>query len=333
MQCTNPRKLRIGARFCELMDKYTKVISFSVDLVGSKQLAQIRMKLRGTAEFLFGKNTMLRKVIRDKCSRDEADQPEKAQKLKHLLELVEGNTGLLFFDSDIKAMRDMVEAETLPCSAKVGITAPSDVLVKAGPTGCDPTQTAFFQLLDIPTKINRGQVEIVSDVVVIRKGTKVGASQASLCAKLSICPFEFGPVGCKVFDDGDVYNCEVLDITDEMIESGFTKAVRKASALCMGSGLPNTFTVPHYVYKAWQTVAKLMLGTETEGKTPHYQTYLDSFGGMGGGGGGGDGGAAADGPAAAEEEEEEEEEESEAGPGGGLFGASSSSSSDEDSSS
>jgi len=331
MICTNPRKLRIGARFCELMDKYTKVISFEVNLVGSKQLAQLRMKLRGTAEFLFGKNTMLRKVIRDKCSRDEADQPEKAEKLKNLLELVEGNTGLLFFDSDIKAMRDMVEAETLPCPAKVGILAPCDVEVSAGPTGCDPTQTAFFQLLDIPTKINRGQVEIVSDVVVIKQGTKVGASQASLCAKLSICPFEFGPVGRKVYDDGDVYSCEVLDITDEMIEQGFTKAVRKASALCMGSGLPNTFTVPHYVYKAWQNVAKLMLGTETEGKTTHYQTYIDSFGGMGGGGGG-DAGAAAEGPAVVEEEEEEEEEESEAGPGGGLFGASSSSSSEESSS-
>merc|ERR1719317_216009 len=227
----------------------------------------------------------------------------------NLLTLIEGNVGLLFFDSDIKAIRDEVEGETLPCSAKVGILAPCDVLCFAGPTGCDPTQTAFFQLLDIPTKINRGQVEIVSDVVVIRKGTKVGPSQASLCSKLGITPFEFGPKGQNVYDDGDVYSCEVLDITDEMIEAGFTKAMRKASALCMGSGLPNALTVPHYVYKAWQNVAKLMLGTETEEKTSHYQTYLDSFGGMGGGGGG-DGGADA-GAAAAEEEEEEESEEEE----------------------
>merc|ERR1711920_397642 len=179
-----------------------------------------------------------------------------------------------------------------------------------------PTQTAFFQLLDIPTKINRGQVEIVSDVVVIRKGEKVGASQASLCAKLSITPFAFGPEGRMVYDDGDVYSCEVLDITDAMIETGFTRAIRKASSLCLGAGLPNNLTVPHYVYKAWQTVAKLMLGTDTEGKSSHYQTYLDSFGGMGGGGGGAEG----DGPAAAAavEEESSEEEESEAVQGGGL---------------
>jgi len=325
----NARKLRIGARFCDLMEKYTKVISFSMNLVGSKQLALIRQKLRGRAEFLFGKNTMLRKVLRDKCAQDQADQPEKAEKLLKLLVLIEGNVGLLFHNEDIKAMRDEVEGETLPCAAKVGIDAPCDVSVKAGPTGCDPTQTAFFQLLDIPTKINRGQVEIVSDVVVIRKGEKVGASQASLCAKLNITPFAFGPEGRNVYDDGDVYSCEVLDITDDMIENGFTNALRKASALCMGAGLPNTLTVPHYVYKAWQTVAKLMLGTETEEKSQHYKAYLDSFGGMGGGGGGvadkDDGGA----PAAVAEESETEEESDIAG-GGGLFGGDSSS--DEDSS-
>jgi len=322
MVCTNARKLRIGSRFCDLMEKYTKVISFEMNLVGSKQLALIRQKLRGRAEFLFGKNTMLRKVLRDKCAEEQADQPEKAAKLLKMLVLIQGNVGLLFHDQDIKAMRDEVEAETLPCAAKVGIDAPCDVTVKAGPTGCDPTQTAFFQLLDIPTKINRGQVEIVSDVVVIKQGDKVQASQASLCAKLNITPFAFGPEGRYVYDDGDVYSCEVLDITDEMIENGFTNALRKASAICMGTGLPNTLTVPHYVYKAWQSVAKLMLGTGTEEMSPHYKAYLDSFGGMGGGGEAADDAAAA--PAAVVEESESEEESEVAG-GGGLFGGDSSS--------
>merc|ERR1712096_541413 len=112
--------------------------------------------------------------------------------------------------------------------------------------------------------------------------------------------------------------------TDDMIENGFTNALRKASALCMGAGLPNTLTVPHYVYKAWQTVAKLMLGTDTETNSPHYQAYLDSFGGMGGGGGGDTAADVGTAPAAAAEESESEEESEVAG-GGGLFGGDSSS--------
>merc|ERR1719262_993749 len=138
-------------------------------------------------------------------------------------------------------MRDEVQGHTLPSPAKVGIIAPCQVMVKAGPTGCDPTQTSFFQMMDIPTKINRGQVEIVSDVIVIRVGDRVGASQAALCAKMSITPFEFGPQAEKVYENGDVFDASVLDITNEMIEDGFKKAIRKAAALCMAAEVPNQF--------------------------------------------------------------------------------------------
>jgi len=328
MTCNNPRKLRIGGRFCDLMDKYTNVISFGMDLVGSKQLAMIRKQLRGRAEFLFGKNTMLRKVLRDKIESHEKDEPEKAERLSSLLQLIEGNVGLLFHALDVKEIRDEVEAQKLPSAAKVGIIAPCSVSVKAGPTGCDPTQTSFFQMMDIPTKINRGQVEIVSDVVVIHEGDKVGASQAALCAKLSITPFEFGPKAVKVYDNGDVYAATVLDITPDMIETGFKKALRKASALCMAADLPSGFTVPQYIYKAWQEVSKMLLATETQGSTKHWQEYLDSFGSGGPavGGGGAAGGAAAEAP----KEESEEEESDDAPQGGGLFGGSDS---DSDSSS
>jgi len=327
---TNPRKLRIGARFCDLLDKYDKVVSFSMNLVGSKQLALIRRDLRGRAEFLFGKNTMLRKVLRDKIETHEKDEPEKAAKLNNMIALIEGNVGLLFHNEDVKKIRDYVEDQTLPSAAKVGIIAPCQVLVKAGPTGCDPTQTSFFQMMDIPTKINRGQVEIVSDVVVIRVGDKVGASQAALCAKMGITPFEFGPLAVKVYENGDVFNADVLDITADMIENGFKQALRKAAALCMAAEVPNQLAVPQFIYKAWQEVSKMLLATGTEGSTEHWQGYLDSFGSGGGGGGGDAGGGGGGGAAAAPEEEEEEEESDDAPAGGGLFGGSDS---DSDSSS
>ncbi len=50
------------------------------------------------------------------------------------------------------------------------------------------------QALNIPTKINRGTVEIVSDVALISKGDKVGGSEATLLAKLGIKPFSYGLV-------------------------------------------------------------------------------------------------------------------------------------------
>lgn len=112
--------------------------------------------------------------------------------------------------------------------ARVGLVAPTDVLVPAGNTGLDPSQTNFFQVgrkrthrstpvplkqmptvlplqvlrrpvcllqaLNIPTKINKGTVEIAADVQLIQEGNKVGASEATLLAKLGIKPFSYGLV-------------------------------------------------------------------------------------------------------------------------------------------
>ena len=52
----------------------------------------------------------------------------------------------------------------------------------------------LLQALNIPTKINKGTVEIAADVQLIQEGNKVGASEATLLAKLGIKPFSYGLV-------------------------------------------------------------------------------------------------------------------------------------------
>ena len=55
-----------------------------------------------------------------------------------------------------------------------------------------------MQALNIPTKINKGCVEIVSDVHLVKQSEKVGGSEATLLAKLGIKPFSYGLVIQKV---------------------------------------------------------------------------------------------------------------------------------------
>lgn len=43
----------------------------------------------------------------------------------------------------------------VPAPAKMNAIAPLDVVVSAGPTGMEPSQTGFFQVLNIATKINK----------------------------------------------------------------------------------------------------------------------------------------------------------------------------------
>merc|ERR1719461_1352604 len=184
---------------------------------------------------LMGKNTIIRKVLTMRVEKlTEEGRTDAAKKTENMLEMVNGNIGFVFLpeNEEIGAVRDEITAEKVNTAAKAGIFAPADVTVPAGPTGQDPSQTTFFQALDIPTKINRGQVEIQSPVKLITKGEKVSRSAAELLVMLNIKPFFYGISVNYVYSNGDVFPAAVLDISTADIAVAFNSAVREVAALC-----------------------------------------------------------------------------------------------------
>merc|ERR1712062_739986 len=184
--------------------------------------------------------------------------------------------------------------------------------------------------MGIPTKINRGQVEIVSDVHLIKKGEKVGRSAAELLVKLSIKPFYYGISVGMVYDNGDVYPAAVLDLSDGDIAAAFTRATREVAALCLALNYPAAASVPHSIMDAYKNMLSIGLACSTYSweNLEKVKTILaDPSAFMAAAAPtGGAGGAAEAAPEAAVKEEEEEEESSVAA--GGMFGGSESSSDD-----
>ena len=56
----------------ELFDEYPRCFIVGIDNVGSRQMQEIRAALRGHAECLMGKNTMIRKAIRGHMNKNPA---------------------------------------------------------------------------------------------------------------------------------------------------------------------------------------------------------------------------------------------------------------------
>lgn len=97
--------------------------------------------MRGNAEILMGKNTLMKKVLKDFL---EANPSHYHASLE---EKMSGNVGFVFTNGDLPKVRDQILANRVPAPARVGSIAPVEVVVPAGPTGCDPGQTSFFQVL------------------------------------------------------------------------------------------------------------------------------------------------------------------------------------------
>jgi len=156
------QKTAYFAQLRELIESYPSIFVVQIDNVGSNQLHQIRVALRGKGVVLMGKNTMVRRALRGII----VDHPQ----FEKLLPFVKGNIGFVFTSGDLKDIREIIVANKVAAPARPGAVAPNDVFVPAGNTGMEPGKTSFFQALQIPTKIARGTIEIVNDVKVLEKG-------------------------------------------------------------------------------------------------------------------------------------------------------------------
>ena len=305
MPLSTARKVEYFERMKELMSTYNKAFIVGIDNVGSSQLQVTRKALRGKAEMLMGKNTMMRKIIAEYVEENPGSPVEK------LSEVCRGNVGFVFTNDDLGDVRKILESNTRPAPAKVGAIAPSKVIVPKGGTGCDPGQTAFFQTLQIATKIARGQIEMVNDTELIQEGEKVTASQAALLQKLNIEPFTYGMVLKAVYDGGSLFDAKVLDITVVVLTSKFCVDLGVIASLSLVMGIPTEASVPHSFVNAYKAVLAITIDLENYSfdKADEVKEYLkdpSKFAGSGGGGGGGGGGDAGGAAAVVEEEEEEE---------------------------
>lgn len=300
------RKQKYKDTLLSYFNTYKGCLIITVDNVGSRQMQEARLALRGRAAILMGKNTVMRKVIRDEA--------EKNPKVGNILPYIEGNMGFVFTNEDLVEIRDVITANKVPAAARGGQIAPKDVIVPPGPTGLDPGQTNFFQALNIATKITRGAIEILTEVKLIKAGERVSSSAVVLLNKLNIKPFEYGIVPVTVYEDGSVYNAKFLDMTEAEIGNRFGQACAKLASISFAINYPNTATVPHSFGRVLKQLVALSLASGyTIEPAKEFKELLDNpellaaaRAAAAAGGGGGDAPAAA---AAAPEPEEEEEEE------------------------
>jgi len=250
------RKKRYKTKFERALQEYKNVLVVTVDNVGSLQLQKIRIALRGVAEIVMGKNTLMRMIMREQAVANP--------KLDALLPCVHGNMGLIFTNGDLAKVREIVTSNKVPAAAKSGTLAPVDVFVPAGPTGLDPGQTSFFQALNIATKIARGSIEIVANVHLIKKGDKVTSSAVALLGKLDIKPFFYGVIVTNVYENGSMYPVEILDITPSQLMGKFFSGVHKVAALGLAIGYPTEASIGHTVAGGFKKLLALSQATGFE---------------------------------------------------------------------
>merc|ERR1711956_38232 len=129
-------------KLTSLLDEYPKCFIVGADNVGSKQMQEIRIALRGSAVVLMGKNTMMRKAIRGHI--------EKNPDLERLLPHIKMNVGFVFTKEDLIDVRDMLLSNKVRAPAKAGALAPLMLL-------CPPRTPVWAQRRLLSSRLSVSQ--------------------------------------------------------------------------------------------------------------------------------------------------------------------------------
>jgi Insertion domain in 60S ribosomal protein L10P/60s Acidic ribosomal protein len=126
----------------------------------------------------------------------------------------------------------------------------------------EPGKTSFFQALGVPTKIARGTIEITTDLKLVEAGGKVGASEATLLNMLNISPFTYGMKVQQVYEDGQAFSPDVLDIEESQLLKALTSAIATITTISLAANYPTLPSIIHSLVNAYKKAIAVAVETD-----------------------------------------------------------------------
>jgi large subunit ribosomal protein L10 len=204
--------------------------------IPAKQFAKMRARLRGSVTLYVTKVTLIHRAI-DQVAEDRPG-------LDGLKELASGQVGLVTTKENPFKLYKMMERTKTASPAKGGEMAPNDIVIKAGETGFKPGPIVRdFQKVGIPAAIERGKVVIKKKAVLVKEGEPIPKDLAKILPRLDILPLMLGLDLKAAFEDGMIYQPDVLDVDTDAIIGQVAAGAAAAFNLAVNASVFNDVTI------------------------------------------------------------------------------------------
>lgn len=207
--------------------KTAKVLGIAdVGRLPSRQMQLVRRGLRGKATVKMLKRSLLEKAL-------------KKTELEAMVKHIARRPVLIISEIDAFELFRQVKSMRSPSLAKPGMVATKEVVVKQGGTGLPPGPAiGDLQNAGIPARIEKGQIVVSKDHVILKAGDTVTPEIANALAKLDMKPFELGLEITAILDGGLLFERGVLDVDVDKIRGDVVMAYGQALALAKNTGYP-----------------------------------------------------------------------------------------------
>jgi len=230
------------------MKKYPVIGLLDMFKLPSRQLQEMRDKLKGKAKIKMVRKSMMKRAM---------ENVEK-KGVKELEMKIQNQPALLFSNADPFELARVIKSSKSFGAAKEGDVAPKDIVVKAGKTSLRAGLViGELQRIKIQAGVEGENIVIKKDAVVAKSGEIIEKNVADVLMKLGVEPIEISLNLLAVWDQGIVYPKDILFVPLEEYERDVRIAYHNAFGLSLSIGFLTKDTLPLLISRAWKEAMSL----------------------------------------------------------------------------
>ena len=243
MAHVSEEKKKIVQEYVDLINKYNIIGAVNMEGLPAPQLQNMKSQLRDSVLIKMSKRRLL-KIALDQSSK------ENIVELKNYLQ---GMPALLFTNENPFKLFKKLKKNKSNAPAKAGQTAPNDIEVKAGPTSFAPGPIiSELGSVGIKCGVENGKIAIKEDGIVAKRGDVISGKLAEILTRLGIEPMEVGLDLVATYENGVIFNKDVLDVDEDEFMTKLQNAGRWAFNLSIEVAYPTKDNVEMLFGKAFK---------------------------------------------------------------------------------
>jgi large subunit ribosomal protein L10 len=237
----------------ELINQYQIIAAADLTKVSSSMLQDMRKQLRGNHLFRVVKNTLMH-IGMDQAGKEGSQE---------FIDSISGPNVFLFTNGNPFKVAMELDANKVKVFAKADDIAMDEIVLKAGNTGLSPGPLiGKFGMLSVRTRIEAGNIWVVQDTVVRKKGEVIGDDLADLLTRMGIRASEMGLSIKAVWENGEVIPGESLILDLDEYRSKLEQAIGGAFKVAIEVAYATPETTPVLLAKATQEAIAVAVEAE-----------------------------------------------------------------------
>ncbi|PIN92821.1 50S ribosomal protein L10 [Candidatus Pacearchaeota archaeon CG10_big_fil_rev_8_21_14_0_10_31_24] len=234
-------KVEFVKRVADKIKRSKTLLIASTNKLPSSQFHDIKKKLRGKADVLVGKRSLINRAI----------DTSKVEGISKLKESINADIAMFFSDLSPFELSGLLADNQSPSKAKAGDIAPEDIHVEPGPTDLVPGP-AISELSGVGLKVavEGGKLAVKQPAIIAKKGEVLKANVAGVMAKLGILPMKVGfePLAAYSSEDHKVY--VGIKIDKEATLQYLRESISKSKGFAISVKYVNSETIKYFIGKA-----------------------------------------------------------------------------------